>query len=72
MHLEDSRELDETTQDGDTDAVLHFSMEGSGVDPDTTETCVWGVTTDGVYFTGCDALRVVQSQDEPNPGKGKK
>ena len=48
-----------------------MSLEGSGVGLDTTEACAWGVTIDGVYFFGCDALWVVQAQDGPNPGKGK-
>ena len=70
LHVEDTFELDEQTRDGDLDVVVHMSLEGSGVGLDTTETCAWGVTIDGLYFFGCDALRVVQSQDGPNPGKG--
>ena len=65
------RLLDEQNRDGDLDVVLHMSLEGSGVGLDTTEACAWGVTIDGVYFFGCDALWVVQAQDGPNPGKGK-
>ncbi|MBI2935770.1 MAG: DUF642 domain-containing protein [Chloroflexi bacterium] len=61
LHIEDSIELGnpETVKDGDLDGVAHFSLKDSGVDKNTTETCVWGVTIDGVHFVGCDALRVV-------------
>ena len=72
LHVEDTYELDEETRDGDLDVVVHMSLKDSGVGLDTTGApCAWGVTIDGIYFFGCDALRIVQSQDGPNPGKGK-
>jgi uncharacterized repeat protein (TIGR01451 family) len=62
-HLEDSRELDETTRDGDTDMVLHFRANETGLDPTDTEACVYGNWVDdgGIVhaFFGCDAIRTV-------------
>jgi hypothetical protein len=62
-HLEDSRELDETTRDGDTDMVLHFRANETGLDPTDTEACIYGNWIDdggAVHaFFGCDAIRTV-------------
>lgn len=62
-HLEDSRELDESTRDGDTDLVLHFDAVESGLVPGVTEACVRGTWLDGGggahLFFGCDAVRVI-------------
>jgi hypothetical protein len=62
-HIQDSRELDEVTKDGDLDMVLHFRAPETGLEVDDTEACVYGTWTDGggdVHaFFGCDAIRVV-------------
>jgi uncharacterized repeat protein (TIGR01451 family) len=62
-HLEDSRELDERTRDGDTDLVLHFDDDPSGIVAGVTEACVKGTFLDGGgnphLFFGCDAVRVI-------------
>jgi uncharacterized repeat protein (TIGR01451 family) len=62
-HLEDSRELDESTRDGDTDLVLHFDAVESGLVPGVTEACLKGTWLDGGggvhLFFGCDAVRVI-------------
>ena len=62
-HREDSRELDERTRDGDTDLVLHFDDDPSGLVPGVTQACVRGTWVDGGgnahLFFGCDAVRIV-------------
>jgi len=62
-HLEDSRELDEQTRDGDTDLVLHFDANASGLVLGVTEACVRGTWLDGGgnahLFFGCDAVRII-------------
>jgi uncharacterized repeat protein (TIGR01451 family) len=61
-HIEDSRELDEITRDGDADMVLHFNVQETGISAGTTEACVKGEWLDpagDVYlFFGCDAVRI--------------
>jgi hypothetical protein len=70
-HIEDSRELDEVTRDGDRDMVLHFRAAQSGIALTDSEACVKGKWLDGQggihTFFGCDAVRVV-----PGASKGKK
>jgi len=59
-HYKDSLELDESTQDGDTDLVLHFKMEDAGFEDTDTQACVKGEFTDDTgthQFFGCDAIR---------------
>lgn len=62
-HREDSYELDEVTKDGDTDMVLHFKPDESGLSLDSSEACLKGrYRTDGGQtwtFLGCDSVRVV-------------
>ena len=56
-HLEDSIEPDDTTQDGDTDMVLHFKAKQSGLDAADSEGCVKGIIDIAgmpVTFFGCD------------------
>ena len=50
LHIEASKELDETTMDEDLAAVLHFTLADSEVYTSTTETCVWDRRTDSVFF----------------------
>jgi len=59
-HFEDSYELDEVTMDGDTDLVMHFKMQDTGLEASDTEGCVKGEFTDATgthQFFGCDAIR---------------
>ena len=42
-HPKDSYELDEVTQDGDIDMLLHFALADSGLTQSSTEGCVWGM-----------------------------
>ncbi|MEU7039268.1 hypothetical protein ABZ958_37270 [Streptomyces sp. NPDC046237] len=62
-HPGDSYELDERTRDGDTDLVLHFKPNESGLRPDSTQACLKGKyrAPGGVVYTflGCDSVRVV-------------
>ncbi|MDT8307024.1 MAG: S8 family serine peptidase [Anaerolineae bacterium] len=64
-HIEDSRELDESTRDGDLDMVLHFHVRETGIGPGDTEACVKGQWVDGNgdphTFFGCDSVRIVPS-----------
>jgi hypothetical protein len=59
-HIEDSLELDERTQDGDLDMVLHFHVQETGISAGHTEACAKGQWTDaegGVHtFFSCDAV----------------
>jgi uncharacterized repeat protein (TIGR01451 family) len=61
-HVEDSRELDEITRDGDDDMVLHFLAQETGISAGDTEACVkgeWlGPAGDVFLFFGCDAVRI--------------
>jgi hypothetical protein len=63
-HIEDSRELDEVTKDGDLDMVLHFRTRASGLAPGDTEACVKGEFTgpggETFLFFGCDSVRIVK------------
>jgi uncharacterized repeat protein (TIGR01451 family) len=61
-HLEDSYELDEVTQDGDLDMVLHFHTPETGIQHGDTEACVKGLWQDGgnvFKFFGCDSVWTV-------------
>jgi len=58
-HIEDSFELDETTQDGDMDMVLHFQRPDTGLDFDDIQACVKGTIEIGgmtFVFFGCDSI----------------
>jgi hypothetical protein len=61
IHLEDVVELDETTEDGDSDAMLHARATAVPVVPTTTELCVRGRfgPGSGAAFFGCDHVEVV-------------
>ncbi len=62
-HIQDSRELDEVTKDGDLDMMLHFRANETGLADADTEACVYGTWEDEFgdqhVFFGCDAIRVV-------------
>ena len=60
-HIEDSYELDEVTQDGDLDMVLHFKAKETELDETDTQGCVKGqIEIEGMFYTffGCDSIRV--------------
>jgi uncharacterized repeat protein (TIGR01451 family) len=62
-HIEDARELNERTRDGDDDMVLHFETAETGIQAGDTEACVKGEWTDAGgqthRFFGCDSVRTV-------------
>ena len=62
-HIEDSKELDEVTMDGDMDMVLHFHVRETGITFGDTEACAKGTWFDvdghAHTFFGCDAVRTV-------------
>jgi hypothetical protein len=61
LHLDDSVELNERSEDEDLDAIMHFKMRGSGLVIGTTEACLKGkfITTAGTFtFLGCDSVVV--------------
>lgn len=74
-HIEDSKELDEVTMDGDPDMVLHFKAADTGIDENTTAACVVGTYSgaDGALhrFFGCDSVRIPPGGGGPSPGGGK-
>lgn len=71
-HIEDSQEPDELTNDGDLDLVLHFRASESGIVQTTTTACVQGLTVGGVYFTGCDSVRIPPGSRNPRNSSGGK
>jgi uncharacterized repeat protein (TIGR01451 family) len=62
-HIEDSKELDESTMDGDLDMVLHFKTQETTIEAGDTEACAKGEWVDAAgnvhKFFGCDAIRTV-------------
>jgi len=61
-HIEDSYELDEVTQDGDMDMILHFKAKETELDESDTEGCVKGqIDIEGMFYTffGCDSINIV-------------
>lgn len=62
-HIEDSFELDEVTQDGDDDMVLHFPTQDTELAPGDTEACIKGKLVDNgneLTFFGCDFVNIVK------------
>ncbi|MDF1556208.1 MAG: hypothetical protein P1P84_24270 [Deferrisomatales bacterium] len=61
-HPEDALELDEKTKDGDTDLVLHFPANQTGIAAGDAAACVkgrWDAGGELQTFFGCDRLVVV-------------
>jgi hypothetical protein len=54
-------------KDGDTDLVLHFLTPLTGIQAGDTEACLFGSTTEGDRFFGCDDIRVL----DPSRIRGK-
>jgi len=52
--------LEDVDLDGDTDMVLHFRNQETGIKVGDTEACIHGTTLDGALFEGCDSVRVVR------------
>lgn len=50
--------LDDVDDDGDTDMVLHFRTQDTGIAEGDTEACLTGMTSDGTEIEGCDFVMV--------------
>ena len=48
--------LSDVDRDGDTDMLLHFETNETGIDPGDTQACLIGEDTDGIGIYGCDAV----------------
>lgn len=58
--------LEDVDGDGDTDMILHFKTQETGISPGDTEAALIGETFGGIYIEGSDSVRTV-----PSKGKGK-
>ncbi|MFC1991275.1 hypothetical protein ACFLVC_00860 [Chloroflexota bacterium] len=69
--------FEDVDDDGDTDMILHFRTQDTGIEPNDTEATLTGLTTDGIEITGTDSVRIVPPIKKPkpvkstNPGKGR-
>ena len=61
----DHYSFEDVDDDGDTDIILHFRTQDTGMESDDTEAILTGLTTDGIEITGTDSVRIV-----PPEGKG--
>jgi len=52
--------------DGDTDMVLHFRVQESGITADDEEVIITGSTNDGREFMGRDSIRIVGVKAAPS------
>jgi hypothetical protein len=52
-------------KDGDTDLMLHFQTQLTGIQAGDTEACLYGSTTEGDRFFGCDDIRVLEEREKP-------
>ena len=74
----DHYSFEDVDDDGDTDMILHFRTQDTGMEPDDTEAILTGLTTDGIEITGTDSVRMVppegkgqdNSNSNPNSGQG--
>lgn len=51
--------LEDVDRDGDTDMVLHFRTQDTGIQQRDTEACLSGLTKDGDALEGCDSIKTV-------------
>ncbi len=58
--------IEDVDDDGDTDMILHFRTQDTGIELGDTEATLTSQTTDGIEITGTDSVRIV-----PPEGKGK-
>ncbi len=52
--------IEDVDSNGDSDLVLHFRTQDTGIAVGDTEACLTGQTLGGAEFEGCDAVRVVK------------
>jgi hypothetical protein len=53
---------DDINGDGYMDLVSHYDLDGTGILVGDTEACLSGKTSDGIYFKGCDTIRVMHGE----------
>ena len=52
--------FEDVDSDGDTDLVLHFKTQETGIQDTDTQACLTGDTLNGTPIGGCDALKIIQ------------
>ena len=68
---EDAGEVCDHNDDGNRDLILHFPTQETGIEADDTEACLTGTTQAGVWFEGCDRIRIAPGSSEPDKDKDK-
>ena len=67
--------LEDVDYDGDTDMILQFKTQETGIEAGDNEATLTGQTTGGIEITGTDSVRIVPPEvpleDNSKPGKGK-
>lgn len=51
--------LEDVDNDGDSDLVLHFKTQETGIQNTDTQACLAGTTSGSVLIQGCDSVRIV-------------
>lgn len=50
---------EDVDEDGVMDLMLHFRTQDIGIDSETTELCITGLTNEGLELAGCDFVNIV-------------
>ena len=50
--------LEDVDGDGDTDLVLHFRIQETGIKDTDTQACLTGITLSGVPIQGCNSIQI--------------
>jgi hypothetical protein len=64
MEAHEKAHGDDFGEDGTGDLVLHFRTQEAGIEPGDEEVCLYGTTTDGRNFVGCDSIRIVPEKSD--------
>ncbi len=56
--------LEDVDGDADTDMILHFRTQETGIEPGQAVACLQGMTFDGGAFSGCDTIRIVPPKSD--------
>ena len=51
--------FEDIDNDGDTDLVLHFKTQETGIQDTDTQACLTGITLSGVPIQGCNSIQIV-------------
>ena len=57
---------------GALDSVSHYKSQETSLTDASTEGCLTGETSGGIFFTGCDSVRIVSPDKSNAGGKGNK